>query len=150
MTEFCRVRTFLGGGAASLSDPTGSRRILRATPIPIAASGVDELEHLQRQYRRSLWLRHDELRHAFDALCDEDATTPQVVELRHHLHRLTGSAGSYGHAAISQQARVLLDAWGEWLKQPEVDRAPAYGLAAAQTVAFADLLALLRDAAGRD
>ena len=97
-------------------------------------------QELQHAYRQSLGEKRVELRRRFDALCDEDASVPQVRSLHLLLHRLAGSAGSYGYPTLSGRARQLERAWRQWLDAAPTQRSPCYQVCASQAVAFAELL----------
>ena len=112
-------------------------------------TAMSDLDELHRQYRHSLDDKRAELRRAFDALCDEDAGGERATQLHHLLHRLTGSAGTYGYAEVGQKAGVLAQQWRAWLKQPPEARPEAWRLCADQTIAMADLLEAMRLAAGK-
>ncbi len=101
---------------------------------------MSELEKLQHAYRASMPAKKAALRQAFDALCDEEADVALATQLHLLLHRLAGSAGSYGHDGLGQQARTLAHVWRDWLEQPVETRAPAWQVCAQQTVPFAELL----------
>lgn len=106
---------------------------------------MTELERLQREYRQSMAAKREALQQAFDALCDEAAAESGVQRLHLLLHRLAGSAGSYGHVEIGDRARALEHAWRDWLESGQVGERPEpWRLCAAQAVAFADLLEAMR------
>ena len=108
---------------------------------------MTRLDELQRQYRQSLATKRDDLRRAWEALCDEDATHAQVVHAHLLLHRLAGSAGTYGYADIAMRAKTLEQGWNGWLEQAPEARPQAYRICAMQACDMADLLEALRAAA---
>ena len=110
---------------------------------------MPDLKQLERQYQASLAAKQVELRRAFDALCDEDAGGAQAAQLHQLLHRLSGSAGTYGYLEIGQKAQVLARQWRHWLEQPATDRPVAWRLCADQTIAVADLLEAMGQAADK-
>ncbi len=110
---------------------------------------MSDLDDLHRQYRRSLEGKRADLRQAFDALCDEDVGREQATHLHHLLHRLTGSAGTYGYADIGHQAGILAQQWRQWLQQPSNERPEAWRLCADQAIAMAELLEAMRLATGK-
>ncbi|MCK9490344.1 MAG: Hpt domain-containing protein [Xanthomonadales bacterium] len=75
---------------------------------------AEPLDHLHDRYKASLADKADEL----EALWPLPTSTPakdRIPVLRQALHRLAGSAGSYGYTEIGSQARLLeqwLSAWG--------------------------------------
>ena len=105
---------------------------------------MSRLDELYRQYHRSLGDKRDALRCAWDALCDEDAGTVQAEDFHQQLHRLAGSAGTYGYPEIARQALALEQGWTEWLRQPEEQRARAYQLCAVQAAGMVKLLATMQ------
>ncbi len=100
---------------------------------------MSELERIQRDYRLSLPDKGGELRRAWDALCDEDASAAQVDHLHLLLHRLAGSAGTYGYERIAALARALEQDWVRW-KAADDPRLPTYRVCAAQAGTMAELL----------
>lgn len=113
----------------------------------LAAHAMPDLDELHRQYRQSLAGKRDDLRRAWDALCDEGATQAQVAHLHLLLHRLAGSAGTYGHADIAARAKALEQDWTGWLAQAQGARPEAYLVCATQAGGMAGLLDALRAAA---
>ena len=110
------------------------------------------LETLERQYRDSLEAKQVDLRRAFDALCDEDANESQVRHLHQLLHRLSGSAGTYGYLGLGQKAQAVTQVWSQWLKQSPDARPDAWRLCAEQAAAMEDLLQAIGQASldGKD
>jgi len=104
-----------------------------------------DLDELYRQYRQSLPEKRDALRRAWDSLCGEDAVQAQVVQLHLLLHRLAGSAGTYGFERLAALARGLERDWSAWLALPEAERDPPYLVCIRQAGGMVDLLAALRD-----
>lgn len=105
---------------------------------------VSRLDELYRQYHRSLGDKRDALRCAWDALCDEDAGTVQAEDFHQQLHRLAGSAGTYGYPEIARQALALEQGWTAWLRQSAHQRAPAYQVCAGQAAGMVKLLATMQ------
>lgn len=120
---------------------TGTKVPDRLVPTRMAMSTIDELH---RQYRHSLAGKRDDLRRAWDAMCGENASVTQAEYLHLLLHRLAGSAGTYGHAEISARAKVLEQDWTHWLAQPMDIRPAPYRVCAAQAAAMVDLLDALK------
>ncbi len=106
-------------------------------------------QQLHRQYQQSLADKAAQLRVAFDALCDEDSSVAQVENLHLLLHRLAGSAGTYGFPELSQQARALEQPWRVWMDAADDARHPAWRICVEQGIAFAALLEGLRATAAR-
>jgi chemotaxis protein histidine kinase CheA len=81
---------------------------------------VEPIDELHSRYRAALADKAAEL----EALWPLPTSTPsreRVPALRQALHKLAGSAGSYGHAQIGTQARLLeqwLSAWGSGGPRP--------------------------------
>ncbi|MCX7556314.1 Hpt domain-containing protein [Xanthomonadaceae bacterium JHOS43] len=100
-------------------------------------TGLDELH---RQYRQSLTTKRDDLRRAWDRLCDEEATPAHVAQLHLLLHRLAGSAGTYGYADIATRAKAVEQGWTEWMAQAPEVRPQPYRVCAAQAALMAGLL----------
>lgn len=75
---------------------------------------AEPIDQLHTRYRASLADKASEL----ESLWPLPTSTPareRVPALRQLLHKLAGSAGSYGHTDIGAQARLLeqwLSAWG--------------------------------------
>lgn len=108
---------------------------------------MTSLAELHRQYHQSLQGKCNDLQRAWDALCDEDASLTQVEHLHLLLHRLAGSAGTYGYPDIASAARALEQVWSGWLAQAAHDRPDAYRVCAAHGIGMSELLAVLqRDA----
>ena len=112
----------------------------------LAAHAMSDLDELHRQYRLSLAAKRDDLRRAWGALCGEGATAAQAGHLHLLLHRLAGSAGTYGYPDIAARAKVLERDWTAWLAQPQDTRPEAYRVCAGQAAGMADLLDALRAA----
>lgn len=108
---------------------------------------MTQLDELHRQYRQSLGAKRDDLRRVWDALCDEDVDEAQARHVHLLLHRLAGSAGTYGYADIAARAKALEQDWAGWLAQAREVRPAAYRVCAAQAGGMADLLDALRLAA---
>jgi HPt (histidine-containing phosphotransfer) domain-containing protein len=106
-------------------------------------------QQLHRKYQESLADKVVQLRQAFDVLCDEDVPIERVAQLHLLLHRLAGSAGTYGFAELSRQARALEEPWHQWLAQDETVRPPAYQVCVQQGVDFAAFLDALRQTAAQ-
>ena len=111
---------------------------------------VMKSQQLHRSYQESLADKAAQLRQAFDVLCDEDVPIEPVAQLHLLLHRLAGSAGTYGFAELSRQARALEEPWHQWLAQDEAVRPPAYQVCVQQGVAFAAFLDALRQIAAQE
>lgn len=107
---------------------------------------MTHLDDLHRQYRQSLAGKGDDLRRAWDALCDEEVEEAQVKHVHLLLHRLAGSAGTYGYADIAARAKALERVWTEWLGQTRELRPEAYRVCASQACGMGDLLDALRTA----
>lgn len=105
---------------------------------------MSRLDELYRHYHRSLADKRAELRRAWDALCDEDAGVEQAREFHQQLHRLAGSAGTYGYPEIARQALALEQGWTAWLRQSAHQRAPAYQVCAGQAAGMVKLLATMQ------
>lgn len=105
---------------------------------------MTSLDELHRQYRHSLAGKRDDLRKAWGALCDEAASDAQVAHLHLLLHRLAGSAGTYGYPDIARRAKALEQAWTAWLAQAQEDRAAPYSICAGQAGGMLDLLDALQ------
>jgi len=81
---------------------------------------AESIDSLHERYRASLADKADEL----EALWPLPTSTPardRITPLRQALHKLAGSAGSYGYAEIGSQARLLeqwLSAWGSGGPRP--------------------------------
>ncbi|MEZ5544085.1 MAG: Hpt domain-containing protein [Lysobacteraceae bacterium] len=97
------------------------------------------IEELHRQYVLSFFAKHEQLRALWDSLCSEEAGEAQAREIHLHLHRLAGSAGSYGFDGMSQRARELERGWARYLDAEPAARPPAYAVCAQQAGAMADL-----------
>lgn len=110
---------------------------------------MPDLEQLERQYQDSLAAKEVELRRAFDALCDEGTDAAQVTHLHQLLHRLSGSAGTYGYLALGQKAQDMTQVWSQWLKSPANARMDTWRVCAQHAIAMDDLLRAIRQA-GRD
>lgn len=110
---------------------------------------MTSLAELHRQYHQSLQGKREDLQRAWDALCDENAHLTQVEHLHLLLHRLAGSAGTYGYPDIATTARALEQVWSDWLSQAACDRPAAYQVCAAHGIWMFDLLAALQRAANR-
>lgn len=108
---------------------------------------MTQLDELHRQYRQSLATKRDDLRRAWDALCGEGVDEAQVKRVHLLLHRLAGSAGTYGYADIAARAKALEWVWMQWLDRVPEARQEAYLVCAAQVCDMADLLEALRVAA---
>jgi hypothetical protein len=105
---------------------------------------TEPLDELHTRYRTGLADKAAEL----EALWPLPTSTPsrdRVPALRQLLHKLAGSAGSYGHPEIGAQARLLeqwLLAWGAGGPRPGA-RPPLR-----MTQAFLQLIDRLRQSAG--
>ncbi len=110
------------------------------------------LDQLERQYQDSLESKQADLRRSFDALCDEDATEPQVRHLHQLLHRLSGSAGTYGYLRLGRKAQAMTQVWSQWLKQAPDARIDVWRLCAEHAEAMEDLLQAIGQASldGKD
>lgn len=104
---------------------------------------MSDLDQIHRDYRRSLPHKRDALRRAWEALCAEDVSLEQVGQVQLLLHRLTGSAGTYGHERIAALARSLEQDWVAWKAVAEGARPPPYQVCARQAGTMAELLAAL-------
>jgi HPt (histidine-containing phosphotransfer) domain-containing protein len=75
---------------------------------------AESIDELHQRYHAALADKADEL----EALWPLPTSTPareRIAPLRQLLHKLAGSAGSYGYGEIGAQARLLeqwLSAWG--------------------------------------
>ncbi len=104
---------------------------------------AEPIDELHARYRASLADKANEL----EALWPLPTSTPareRVPALRQLLHKLAGSAGSYGHTDIGAQARLLeqwLSAWGAGGPRPGA-RPPLR-----MSQAFLQLIDLLRRSA---
>ena len=84
------------------------------------AAMAESIDALHERYRASLADKAGEL----EALWPLPTSTPareRIAPLRQLLHKLAGSAGSYGYAEIGSQARLLeqwLSAWGSGGPRP--------------------------------
>ena len=107
---------------------------------------MPSLEELHRQYHLSLADKRAALRAAWDGLCGEQAAALQAAHFHMLLHRLAGSAGTYGYPEIARRALALEQGWTAWLAQPEEARAATYLVCARQAAGMAELLAALQDA----
>ena len=107
---------------------------------------MTSMEALHRDYRQSLAAKRGDLRRAWEALCDEDATHAQAAHLHLLLHRLAGSAGTYGYAEIAARAKTLEQAWTGWLAQSPEARPEAYRICATQACEMLGLLDALQAA----
>lgn len=112
----------------------------------LSRHAMTDLDELHRQYRHSLSGKREDLRRAWDALCDEDASAAQVAHLHFLLHRLVGSAGTYGHDGIANHARVLEHEWTAWMAASPQTRAVPYLVCLGQAERMAGLLDALQAA----
>ena len=80
---------------------------------------IDGFESLLALYRLSLKDSRQRVRRQWEVLCaDEDAMQDRdatVNDLRSLLHKLAGSAGSYGFNALGDHARAMERYWIAWL-----------------------------------
>ena len=80
---------------------------------------IDGFESLLALYRLSLKDSRQRVRRQWDVLSAADDVTqdhdPTVNDLRSLLHKLAGSAGSYGFDALGDHARALERYWIAWL-----------------------------------
>ncbi len=107
---------------------------------------MTSLDELHRQYHDSLASKREDLRKAWDPLCDEAATAAQVAHLHLLLHRLAGSAGTYGYPELAQRAKMQELAWTEWLAQAQELRPAPYLVCAKHAGGMLDLLDALQAA----
>ena len=104
---------------------------------------AEPIDQLHSRYRASLADKAAEL----ESLWPLPTSTPsrdRVPALRQMLHKLAGSAGSYGHSQIGAQARLIeqwLSAWGAGGPRPGA-RPPLR-----MSQAFLQLIDLLRHTA---
>lgn len=108
---------------------------------------MSDLDQIHRDYRRSLPGKRDALQRAWEALCAEEASPEQVGQVHLLLHRLVGSAGTYGHERIAALARVLEQDWVAWKAAPEGARPPPYQVCGRQAGTMAELREALLQAA---
>lgn len=105
---------------------------------------MSALEQLQHEYRASLRTKAADLQRAFDALCDEDVREDQVRHFHLLLHRLAGSAGTYGYESLGRSAQELEQLWRDWLERLGASRPEAWRLCADQAAVLAELLGQMR------
>lgn len=107
---------------------------------------MPDLDQIHRDYRRALPDKRDALRRAWEALCAEEASSDQVGQVHLLLHRLVGSAGTYGYPRIATLARSLEQDWVAWKAASVEGRPPPYEVCARQAGIMAELLTELLDA----
>jgi CheY-like chemotaxis protein len=109
-----------------------------ANPAPIGTIPPEMMRALKERFRTST-LRTCA---AFRTLGLQLATTPDAPEVvdavRRELHRVHGTAGSYGFGEASNLAAKLEDRAIRWASDPELDRESR----GAMIIEFADVLAL--------
>jgi HPt (histidine-containing phosphotransfer) domain-containing protein len=64
-----------------------------------------EFQKLQRSYRDSLNIKHQNLEELWQAVDEDRESETKLRNLRLFVHRLAGSAASYGYESISNTAR---------------------------------------------
>lgn len=66
-----------------------------------------EYQKLQKSYRESLSSKHDTLENLWQCADESNGATSELQNLRLFVHRLAGSAASYGYETISKLAREM-------------------------------------------
>lgn len=97
---------------------------------------MDTLDELHRHYRASLPDKQAQLQAARAAVQTVDAGLAQAKQLHLLLHRLCGSAGTYGHDELAGCAWVLAREWADWLHSHEAQRRLPAELCARQSPAW--------------
>lgn len=73
----------------------------------ISEKGLKKYQQLQQAYQASFKLKRDTIRALWQTAESNGWTQTSADNLRQHLHRLAGSAASYGFECISVQATEL-------------------------------------------
>ena len=77
-----------------------------------------EIEQLRKRYLEHLRVELDEMARSAALISGLEADRQALVDIRHRLHQLAGSAGTFGVAAIGERARVLEETASNWLDAP--------------------------------
>ncbi len=83
-----------------------------------SAAITSELRALREAYRQRLASELPELERLVDALASDSEAPPLLEDLKHALHRMAGSAGTFGFPELGTAARSLEVRIQEWTQPP--------------------------------
>ena len=89
------------------------------------------LREFRADFARQLPARLDEARQRLRACIEAPADDGRLRELHRVLHKLAGSAGTFGMAALGEQARVIEASLDDLLARPDRTAADLQALAPA-------------------
>lgn len=108
------------------------------------------VQRLRERYRASFPLKRDLIERCWECACAQPDEASVRAELRHHVHRLAGSAPVYGYDQLGRDARRLDTELVDWERSDPHTRGTPAELLAQVAPQMERLLRLLHTAIGEE